>query len=103
MSIFLFLLQNLPAILQAIVGIERLVVETRMEVSGATKKAMVMSSVIVAAKGGDSIPASHLAAVGALIDSVVGDLNAAGLLPRATSTAATPALTVMAALGSKSA
>lgn len=86
MSIFIFLLQNLPAILQAIVGIEALVKQTGMAVSGTTKKAMVMSSVTVAAKGGDSIPATHLAAVGALIDSVVSDLNAAGLMPHATST-----------------
>lgn len=83
MKIFLFLLQNLPSILQAVVGIEAAVAAP-----GATKKAMVMSSLAIAAKAGESIPESHVAAVSALVDSVVGSLNASGVFK--TSKPATP-------------
>lgn len=74
MKIFLFLLQNLPGIIQAVVGIEAAV-----QAPGATKKAMVMASLDIAAKVGEKIPEAHVAAVSALIDSVVGSLNAAGV------------------------
>lgn len=86
MKIFLFLLQNLPSILQAVLGIEAAV-----NAPGATKKAMVMNSLAIAAKVGESIPEAHVAAVSALVDSVVGSLNASGVFSRKTSTQVTAA------------
>jgi hypothetical protein len=82
MKIFLFLLQNLPSIIQAVVGIEAAV-----QAPGATKKAIVMNSLAIAAKAGEAIPESHVAAVSAMVDSVVSTLNAAGLFSHATQTA----------------
>ena len=91
MTIFLFLLQNLPSILQAVLGIEAAV-----QASGATKKAMVMNSLAIAAKVGENVPAAKVAAVSALVDSVVTSLNSSGVFAPKTSTgstasAATPA------------
>jgi hypothetical protein len=95
MKIFLFLLQNLPSILQAILGIEATV-----NAPGATKKAMVMNSLAIAAKVGESIPESHVAAVSAMVDSVVGSLNSSGVFTHktASSTTSAPASGLMAAL-----
>lgn len=83
MKIFLFLLQNLPAIIQAVVGIEAAV----HGAPGATKKSLVMASLAIAAKAGEKIPDDHIAAVSALVDSVVSGLNSAGVFTTKTSTA----------------
>lgn len=103
MKIFLFLLQNLPSILQAVLGIEAAVTAP-----GATKKAMVMNSLAIAAKVGESIPESHVAAVSAMVDSVVSSLNASGVFNHKTSISATPVVApaapaspLLAALASK--
>lgn len=98
MSIFLFILSNLPAILKAIIGIEAAVTAP-----GATKKAMVMNSLAIASKVGETIPESHVAAVSAVIDSVVNSLNTSGVFAHKTSTAApaaapVPAVSLLAAL-----
>lgn len=96
MTIFLFLLQNLPAILKAVMGIEAAVTAP-----GATKKAMVMNSLAIAAKVGESIPETHVAAVSAMVDSVVGSLNSSGVFKSSKTSApaaAAPAVSVLAAV-----
>jgi hypothetical protein len=91
MTIFLFLLQNLPSILQAVIGIEAAV-----KAPGATKKAMVMNSLAIAAKVGEAVPETHVAAISAAIDSIVSSLNAAGVFKSAP--ALSGASSLMAAL-----
>jgi hypothetical protein len=92
MTIFLFLLQNLPSILRAVMGIEAAVTAP-----GATKKAMVMNSLAIAAQVGETVPESHVAAISAVVDSVVGSLNASGVFKKSTP-APTPAANLLAAL-----
>jgi hypothetical protein len=92
MTIFLFLLQNLPSILKAVMGIEAAVTAP-----GATKKAMVMDSLAIAAKVGETVPATHVAAVSALIDTVVSGLNSSGVF-KPSAPAPTPAAALLAAL-----
>ncbi len=86
MTIFLFLLANLPAILKAVLGIEAAV-----EAPGATKKAMVMNSLAIAASLGETVPEKNVAAVSAAIDSVVGSLNTSGVMKHAAQPAPAPA------------
>lgn len=96
MSIFLFILSNLPAILKAIIGIE-----SAVTAPGATKKAMVMNSLAIASKVGETIPESHVAAVSAVIDSVVNSLNTSGVFAHkssGTTAAPAPAASLLAAL-----
>lgn len=98
MTIFLFLLQNLPAILKAVMGIEAAVTAP-----GATKKAMVMNSLAIAASVGETVPNAQVSAVSAMVDSVVGSLNSSGVFGHKTSTGAATASPLLAALAPKSA
>lgn len=74
MKIFLFLLQSLPAILAAVVGIEH-----SIKAPGATKKQIVMDIITIAAIQGEKMPEAHVTAVSAAIDNVVSILNASGV------------------------
>lgn len=77
MGILLFLLANLPAILNAIIGIENAI-----KAPGATKKQLVMQSLGIAAQAGEKISEKHVQAVSALIDSTVSTLNTSGIFTK---------------------
>lgn len=78
------ILGYLPFVLAGITAVEQNV----SSAPGATKKALVMSSIQIAAKVGEQVPNSHVSAISALIDSIVAQLNASGIF---THTPAAPA------------
>lgn len=86
MSIFFFLLTNLPSILSAIMAIEKAIVAP-----GATKKSLVMQSLTIAAGAGEKIPEAHVQAISKLIDSTVSTLNASGIFTTAATAVKTTA------------
>lgn len=88
MSIFLTLLGLLPAILQAVVAVEQAFGKKATAaagvpaVSGATKKQIVLTPVLTAAKTitGAPVTPALATAVSTLIDTTVASLNSVGLL-----------------------
>ena len=79
MSILVLVLQILPYILQAVQAVEAALPGQ----PGAAKKAVVMSALEAAGKSGQAVPESHVKAISAAVDAVVGSLNAAGVLKHA--------------------
>jgi hypothetical protein len=71
------IMSALPAILGAVVGIEATV-----KAPGATKKAIIMNSIDIAAKAGEGIPVPLVSIISGVIDSAVTELNKAGIFGR---------------------
>ena len=83
MNFFLLAMQFLPYALQAVVAVEGVIGSQ----SGTTKKAVVMSAVLAANQVAGTVPESHVKVVSALIDTLVGGLNAAGVFGKTVTTA----------------
>ncbi len=79
-------LKYAPAVSGAVQDVEAV----NASLPGATKKQLVMASVQAAAKVGEGIPEPHVALIAALIDIIVGTLNATGVFAKA-APAAVPA------------
>lgn len=69
-------LQYLPVILQAVVAVEKAIGSG----NGQTKKKIILDAVQAGAKVVGQVDHEEVAAVGNLVDSVVGALNQSGLL-----------------------
>ena len=69
-----------PYILQAVKAVE----DNFASEPGASKKQLVLDSVLTAAKIGEQVPQPTVALVTALIDSTVSALNASGIFKKAT-------------------
>jgi hypothetical protein len=66
--------QYLPTVIAAVAAIEKAL----QGAPGATKKQLILDAIQAGAKQGETVPESHIAGVSALIDQVVGTLNATG-------------------------
>ena len=71
-------LQYAPHVAAAVQGIEA----TNAALPGQTKKQLVLTSIEAAAKVGESVPEPHVALISALIDTLVGVLNASGIFAK---------------------
>lgn len=78
MKILFALVQLLPVILQAIMGVEEVIGAG----NGSTKKQMVLDSIQAVAKAGESVPNGLVSAVSGFIDSTVGNLNSSGIFKK---------------------
>lgn len=78
MSTLLTILQYFPYILQAVVAVEGAV-----SAPGATKKQLVLSSILNVAKVGEEVPQVTVSTISSLIDSTVSALNASGVFGHA--------------------
>lgn len=79
MKIFLMILSFLPDIIRGVKAVE----EVMASAKGSDKKAVIITSAIdAAAKVGATVDNKTVAAVGATIDSVVTQLNNAGILSK---------------------
>ena len=89
MQTIVSLLEFFPFVLQAVKAVE----DNYSAEPGATKKELVLSSVLAAAKVGESVPNATVTLISGLIDSTVTALNASGIFTHAakTSTPAAPA------------
>lgn len=47
--------------------------------SGATKKSLVLNSIVAVAKVGEVVPEAHVAVISSLIDNIVSALNNSGI------------------------
>lgn len=83
MKIFAFLLQSLPSILSAIMG-----VEAAVKAPGATKKAIVLGAIQAAAQAGEGIPNGATQAISSVIDHAVTELNNSGVFTKSVPMAA---------------
>lgn len=72
-------LQFLPHILAGVVAVEQVL----QSAPGATKKQLILNSIIAASQVGEKVPADIIAGVSTLIDSTVSTLNAAGVFGHA--------------------
>lgn len=68
----------LPSVLAGVQAVEVALAGQK----GATKKAAVMAVVTAVAKAGSVVPEDHVKVISALIDSVVGTLNASGVFAK---------------------
>jgi hypothetical protein len=75
MKYLLLALQYLPYVLQGVTAVELAVGAGK----GQSKKQLVLNAVIAGAKVGETVPEDHVKLIGGLIDSVVSDLNTAGV------------------------
>lgn len=83
MNKFLQALTYFPYVLASVKAVE----DAAGALPGATKKQIVLTSVVNVAKLGEQIPEPHVQLVSALIDSVVSVLNATGVFGHAAVTA----------------
>jgi hypothetical protein len=68
----------LPVVLTGIFAVEQVIGAS----NGQTKKQIVLSAVDAAAKAGEGAPNVEVASISALIDTLVGVLNASGLFAK---------------------
>ena len=73
------ILGYLPYVLAGVMAVE----QTVSSAPGATKKALVLSAVTAATQVGEQVPDAHVQAISHLIDSIVSQLNAAGVFGHA--------------------
>jgi hypothetical protein len=81
------ILTYLPTVLQGVVAVEAAL----KGAPGVVKKQVILNAIQAGAATAEKIPQQDVAGIGALIDNVVGTLNASGLF---TKTTAPPALPV---------
>lgn len=79
MNIALLILRFFPVVLQAVVAVEGSVGSA---LPGTTKKQLVLNSIQVAAQVGEKSDSQSVAVVSALVDNVVGSLNATGVFTK---------------------
>ena len=79
MNIVLNLLQFFPAIFHAVKAVE----DTCSAEPGATKKQLILDSVMAAAKVGETVLQAEVAMISGLIDSTVAMLKASGIFKHA--------------------
>jgi hypothetical protein len=75
MKTFLSILQFFPFVLGGVVAVEQVAASE----PGATKKQIVLDTVLTAAKLGEQVPVPMVSLISALIDQIVTSLNASGL------------------------
>lgn len=78
MKYVLLSLQYLPAVLQAVKGVETVIGPG----NGKTKKELVMDSALAVAKVGEDVDQKHVQAISALVDLTVNSLNVAGVFAK---------------------
>lgn len=78
------ILGYLPYVLAGVMAVEQSV----SAAPGANKKAIVLASVTAAAQVGEQVPEAHVQAISHLIDSIVSQLNKAGIFGHTTPPAA---------------
>jgi len=81
MTYLLLVLQLLPVVIHAVMAIQAALPATGQ---GATRKALVMSSIQAAASAGGKTDDEMTAALSALVDQVVGVLHATGVFTKST-------------------
>lgn len=87
MNFLSLFLKFFPAVLNAVVA-----VEAAISAPGATKKQIVLNSIVGAARSAGAVDESHVQAIGKLIDTTVTELNASGVFgkPGSSNPAAPP-------------
>lgn len=70
-------LKYLPSVLAGVTA-----VEAAIKAPGATKKQIVLGAITAGAAAAEQTPNTEVAAIGALIDNVVGTLNATGVFAK---------------------
>jgi len=69
------ILKFFPYVLGGVTAVE----QVAGAVPGATKKQILLNSILTASKVGEQVPVPQVAAISTLIDSVVSELNASGV------------------------
>jgi hypothetical protein len=78
LSLFQKIFSYLPFVLAGVIAVEQAIGSQ----PGATKKAVVLSSIDAAAKVGEQVPQTQVQGISALIDSVVAVLNSTGVFSK---------------------
>ena len=79
--------QYLPAILIGVIGVEQAI-----NAPGATKKQIVLDSIVSAGAALSTTPNTNVSEIGKLIDAVVGALNTAGIFQHGTPVSGVPVI-----------